>query len=107
MLAVQQATGVYHRALPEMGKGVVAIAPLASRNVPVEGSDVREKLKGAVKFIAVATLACNALAVVLLRTDHCDRSIFASPLDGSTAVEPAGENDRESYGIGTVRWWHA
>ena len=62
------------------------IAPLASRIVPEEGSDEREKLNGTVTFDDVETLACNA--VVLLLTDHCDRSIFASPFDGSTAVEP-------------------
>ena len=96
MLAVQQGTGVYHRVLPEMGEGVLAMAPLASRRVPEEGSDVREKIKGTVPFdaaTAVAMLACNAAAVALLLIDHCDRSTFASPFDGSTAVEPTATQE--------------
>ena len=101
MLAVQQATGVYHRAEPEMGYGVVAIAPLASRSVPVVGNDVREKLKGTVTFDAVAMLARNALAVVLLLTDHWDRSILASPFDGSTNVEPTDNYEGKSCNSGT------
>ena len=57
--------------------------------MPVAGNDAREKLKGTVTFDAVAMLARNALAVVLLLTDHCERSILASPFEGSTNVEPA------------------
>ena len=56
--------------------------------MPVVGNDAREKLKGTVTFDTASMLARNALAVVLLLTDHWDRSILASPFDGSTNVEP-------------------